>query len=165
VLVITGSFDRGSTNGPRNTQVVELTFLERAQPGTFGDWAVRRFSDAQLADVSISGIFADPEVDGVGNLLEFVAAGDPFLADATSAKLHNAPAASGQFALRFRERKNLSGITRQFFSSTDLISWSPATPVSVTPVQDLGEAQSLEAVFAAPVASSFFRISYETQTP
>lgn len=160
VLVITGSYDRGSTNAPRNTQVVEMTFFERALPNTFGDWAVRKFSEAQLADPALSGPFADAEGDGQVNLLEFVTGSDPFAADAANTQLQNALAGAGQFKFRFRERKNLAGVTRQFWGSTNLTAWSLAAPVNVTPVQDLGEVQWVEATFAAPSVSSFFRVTY-----
>ncbi len=160
VLVITGSYDRGSTNGPRNTQVVEMTWFERALPNTFGDWAVRKFSEAQLADPALSGPFADAEGDGQANLLEFVTGSDPFAADATNTQLQNALASAGQFKFRFRERKNLAGVTRQFWGSTNLTAWSLAAPVNVAPVQDLGEVQWVEATFAAPSVSSFFRVTY-----
>lgn len=160
VLVITGSYDRGSTNAPRNTQVVEMTFFERALPNTFGDWAVHKFTSAQLADVAVSGPLADGEGDGVANLLEFVTGSDPLVADAVNSKLQDASVAAGQFKFRFREGKTVAGITRQFLSSTNLTSWNPAAPLSVTPVQDLGEVQWLEATFAVPVVPSFFRINY-----
>ena len=160
VLVITGSYDRGSTNAPRNTQVVELTLFERALPGTFGDWAVRRFNDAQLADESISGPFADGDSDGAVNLLEFVTGSDPLVADPANFKLAISPAPASQFGFRFRERKNLADVLRQFVSSSNLTSWNSTMPISVVPVLDFGETQLLEATFTASPGRNFFRIQY-----
>ena len=160
VLVITGSYDRGSTNRPRNTQVVELTFLERAWPNTFGDWAVRQFNATQLADAAISGPSADPEGDGVLNLAEFATGGNPLAPDASGAALQNVPAPAGQFRFRFRERKILADVTRQFMNSTNFGSWSVVSPTGVVTLPDLGEVQWLEATFAAPAGQGFFRVSY-----
>jgi hypothetical protein len=159
VLVITGGYDVGNTNAPRNTQVNELTFFERALPGTFGDWAVRTFSATQLLNDSISGPAADPDGDGVANLMEFVVGGDALVGDAakTNVQIVTAP---GQFRLQFLERKNLAGVTRDFLSSTNLIVWSPIIPANVSVVQDLGGTEVKEAVFAASAAQGFFRIGY-----
>jgi hypothetical protein len=159
-LLITSSYDPSFPSNSRNVQVVELTFYERAPPDTFGDWALRHFSDAQVADPTVSCPVADPDQDGVLNLLEFATGCDPLLSDAANAKVQTGSAPPGQFALRFRERKNLVGLSRQFLISNDLVTWSAVTPLTVSAVQDFGEAALLEAVFSALSTRSFFRISY-----
>lgn len=159
-LYITSSYDPANPTNSRNVQVVEWVLMERAQPGTYGDWALRQFNDTQLADPTVSGQFADPDGDGVPNLLEFAMGGNPLLSDPGNCAIQSAAAGAGQFKLRFRERKSLSGITRQFLLSTNLSSWTSATPVSVAPVQDLGDIQLLEAVFASPAVASFYRLGY-----
>ncbi len=165
VLVITGAYDRGNTNAPRNVQVVQLTFLERALPGTFADWALRRFNDAQLADEFIGGPLADPDQDDVANLLEFVAGGDPWLVDDTNGVLRNVTAESSLFAFQFQERKNATGITRRFERSADLTMWSEVLPEEVRSVQDLGEVRLLEAVFPFDGSARYFRLSHGVDAP
>ena len=160
VLVITSGYDRGITNAPRNTQVVELTFFERALPNTFGDWAMRKFSDAQLADSAISGTNADPDGDSAANLLEFAMGGDPWLADTSNLNLQNPSASPGQFKFFFRQRKDLVGIAREFRQSTNLILWLPVSPLNLSTAQDFGEVILLEATFNAPVWQTFFRVNF-----
>ena len=55
VLVITGAYDKGVTNAPRNVQVDEMDFYERALPGTFADWQLNCFTDTQFTNAAISG--------------------------------------------------------------------------------------------------------------
>ena len=100
VLVATGAYDNGPSSTPRNLQLSELDFYERAQPGTFGDWQLHHFTDAQLTNTVIGIAPADPDGDGVPNLLEFVVGGDPLVADATNAVL-KATATGGQFYFQF----------------------------------------------------------------
>jgi hypothetical protein len=64
---------------------MEVTFFERAQPGTFADWQLQHFTDAELNDSSVGSSHADPDGDGLPNLLEFAQGGDPLMADATNA--------------------------------------------------------------------------------
>jgi hypothetical protein len=47
-------------------------------------WRFARFSATQLADTAISGPSADPDADGLGNLLEYAFARDPLSADSPS---------------------------------------------------------------------------------
>jgi hypothetical protein len=159
-LYITSSYDPANPTNPRNVQVLEWVLMERAQPGTYGDWALRQFNDTQLADPAVSGSLADPDGDGAPNLLEFAMGGNPLLSDPGNSAIQSAAVVAGQFKLRFRERKSLSGVIRQFLLSTNLSSWTSVTPASVAPVLDLGDIQVLEAVFPAPVLQSFYRLGY-----
>ncbi|MEZ5301153.1 MAG: lamin tail domain-containing protein [Verrucomicrobiales bacterium] len=44
---------------------------------TYAHWALGKFSAAQLADPAISGLLADPDLDGQPNMVECAANGDP----------------------------------------------------------------------------------------
>ena len=55
-LVVTWSYDPqypSNPAAPRNVQVAEIVFYERAVPGTFGDWSLHQFTDSQLADGAV----------------------------------------------------------------------------------------------------------------
>jgi hypothetical protein len=160
LLVINSGYDRGATTGVRNTQVNEFMLLERAQPYTFGDWALRHFTSAQLADPSVSAYGADPEGDGVVNVVEFATGADPFAADAALSSVQSPKRSGSQFAFRFRERKQLGDFQRIFEGSTNLATWSAATPVSLTSVTDLGECDLLEVSFPLANAPAFYRLRY-----
>jgi hypothetical protein len=159
-LLITSSYDPMFPNNPRNVQVVEMVFFERAMPGTFGDWALHQFNATQLADATVSSPGADPDGDGAPNLLEFAMGGQPLAADAENLKLQDASLSANQFAFHFHQRKDLNGLTRQFLLSTDLIAWTPVSPLNVTTEQDFGEVVQLLATMSAPAQPSFFRISF-----
>jgi hypothetical protein len=159
-LYITSSYDAGSPGNPRNVQVDEVVFFERALPGTFGDWAVRQFNDAQLADTSISGPTADPDNDGAPNLLEFAMSGSPLSSDSATFQLKNISASPTQFAYRFQQTKDLGDVTRQFQQSSNLSLWTSITPLTVSTAQDLGSALLLQASFALTNKQTFYRLSF-----
>jgi hypothetical protein len=166
VLVITSGYDRGSTTNPRNTQVDELVFYERALPGTFGDWVLHHFNAAQLADVTISGPFGDPDADGAPNLLEFATGGDPLAPDAALGKLQVVASSASSFTFHYHERKNLGDVQRFFEASADFQSWSPTSPSSIVHVSDLGDTWLNQAAFPIGGASRmFFRIRYVLTSP
>jgi hypothetical protein len=159
-LLITSSYDPNFPNNSRNVQVVEVVFWERALPGTFGDWAVRNFSDSQLADPAIGASDADPDLDGGVNFLEFAMGGDALSPDANTFRLKNISAAVGQFSVRFTERKQLVGVTREFLSSSNLTTWTTIAPLNVQTLQDLGETAVLQATFPVQNSRTFFRLNY-----
>ena len=159
VLAITGAYDTGVTNAPRNVQVVELNFFERAQPGTFGDWQLHHFTDAQLTNAAIGIAPADPDGDGVPNLLEFVVGGDPLVPDATNAVL-KATATGGQFYFQFQERSALGNVARQFQASGDLLTWTNLAPPPLTPVRTNGGNVLYSATLPLQNYLQFFRLQY-----
>jgi hypothetical protein len=159
-LLITSAYDPMFPNNSRNVQVVEMAFFERAMPGTFGDWALRQFTSAQLADASVSSADADPDGDGAPNLLEFAMGGQPLAADAENFNLHYASRSANQFAFHFRQRKDLGGLTRQFLLSTNLVAWTQVSPLTLSTDQDFGDVVQLLATMEAPAQQSFFRVGF-----
>ncbi|EEF62339.1 coagulation factor 5/8 type domain protein [Pedosphaera parvula Ellin514] len=159
-LLITSSYDPSYPGNSRNVQVVEVAFLERAQPGTFADWSIQHFTDAQLANAAIGGALGDADGDGVPNLLEFITGNDPWSPDASLAAIQPVGTGAGNYRFRFRERPSLGGITRQFQSSADLSSWGTATPVSVSVVANFGNVRVFEASFPVTNSMQYFRVNY-----
>jgi hypothetical protein len=161
LLWITSSYDPSYPTNSRNVQVVEMFFFERALPYTFGDWVVRQFTEAQIGAAAISGPFADPDGDGVPNLLEFAVGGNPLAPDASNAQLQPVAATPGSFAFRYRERKNLGDVQRNFERSAELLNWNSITPSSVTNLNDLGDSWVRQATFPATNAALFFRVRFQ----
>jgi hypothetical protein len=159
-LVITSSYDPNYPTNSRNVQVVELTFFERALPGTFADWLLRNFSDAQIADGAVTGPQADPDADGVPNLVEFAVGGNPLAPDSAFAVLQPLSVNQGTLTLQFRERKNLGDVQRTVQTSSDLRTWTEVMPAALTNVADLGEAWLRQAAFPLQGTPIFFRLSY-----
>lgn len=158
-LYITGSYYQGNSSNPQNVQVVEFNLFERALPGTFGDWALKYFTDTQLTNPVVGIASADPDGDGVPNLLEFSTGGNPLAADGTNATVRGLNI-SNQFVFQFQERNSLGNVARQFQSSSDLLNWTNATPVSVNVLQNFGASSRLRAAFPFQVNPQFFRLRY-----
>ena len=159
VVAMTGAYDNGNSSTPRNVQVVELNFFERAQPGTFADWQLQNFTDAQLTNAAIGTASADPDGDNVPNLLEFTVGGNPLAADATNAVVQGSQFA-GQFQFQFQERNALGDVARQFQSSDDLLNWTNTTPLSVSVLQNFGASSLYQAAFPMQITPQYFRIRY-----
>ncbi len=160
VLVVTGAYDRGNTNSPRNVQVVELSFFERAQPGSYGDWLLHWFSDGQLANPVITGPDSDPDADGAPNLAEFAVGGNPTMPDAELAALRPWTPAAGGFGFSFRERKIPGGAQRRFERSDDLSIWVETTPTQITNLMEFPDAWLRAAVFPAEKSQAFYRVKF-----
>jgi hypothetical protein len=96
-----------------------------------GEWQALHFTPAQLADPAISGLDADPDHDGLANLMELALAGDPWIPSRD-----HLPVASFQsidvggqtgdyFTISFVRRIELPGISIAVEFSDDLETWSP----------------------------------------
>ena len=160
VVAMTGAYDNGNISNPRNVQVVELNFFERALPGTFGDWSLNNFTDAQLTNPAVGIASADPDGDGVPNLLEFSVGGNPSVADATNAVVKGMLSGGGQFVFQFQERNALGNVGRQFQAAGDLVNWTNVTPAAVNAVQNYGGSALFQATFPLQLNPQFFRRRY-----
>jgi len=159
-LYVTGSYYNGNSSNPENVQVVEFNLFERALPGTFADWQLQNFSDSQIANSAIGAPTADPDGDGVPNLIEFAAGGNPLSSDATNAAVQGALSSANQFAFQFRERNSLGDVARQFQSSSDLLNWTNITPAQVNVLQNFGSVSLMQAIFPLQNFAQFFRLGY-----
>jgi len=133
-------------------------FFERAVPGTFADWQLARFTDAQLTNSLVGTAAADPDGDGVPNLLEFAVGGNPLVADGAATALQPLSSAPGSFSFSFRERKNLGDVQRLFESSTNLVDWVGITPSSLVMISNLPDVYLSAAAFPVQDQASFFRL-------
>ena len=160
LLWITSSYDPGYPTNSRNVQVVELSFFERAAPGTFADWSLHEFNDTQLADPAFGAPTADPDHDGVANLAEFATGGDPLIVDSSVTTLGLLASTPGAFAFTFRERKNLGDVRRRFLTSTNLLDWTEVAPGSLLIVGNLPDVYVRAAEFPAQSQAAYFRVEF-----
>lgn len=107
---------------------------------TFSEWQNEAFTTAELADPAVSGPHADPDGDGIRNLLEYGFDLDPHTPDTQG--LPSAWIYDGKFRLRYFHRKNATDLHYLVESSTDLTLWSIRNqlPLSEPPI-DLGDVE------------------------
>ena len=117
------------------------------------DWRLAKFG-SESANPIISGDLADPDGDGIVNLLEYAFALEPLT-------VSSAPAmalAVGEITLTYRKNLFASELTYLVQKSSDVATWSPATPTEEI-LSDDGNVQVIRAsvpVSAAP--AKFLRI-------
>ena len=124
----------------RNPFVDDPYFADRVFADTTarGAWRFQKFTSAQLASAALSGDDADPDGDGLPNLLEYALNLAPLAPDGATPSAH--PSAtpvtlgSGEPGLAFAYRRNrhAADLAYTIEVSTDLESWSTAAPVSTT---------------------------------
>ena len=159
-LYVTGSYYQGNSANPQNVQVVEFQLFERAQPGTFADWQLHCFTDAQLTNAAIGTAYADPDGDGIPNLLEFAVGGSPLISDRTNTQFRAVARSGGQFVFQFQERPSLGNVIRQFQASPDLQGWTNVGPAQLIQVGPVGSNVLYQAVFPVLPSLQFYRLQY-----
>ena len=111
--------------------VDEITFTPSMD---FNAWRATKFTTEELADTAISGTAADPDSDGVSNLMEFALGGQP--KDNASRILPDvhveAIGGENYLTLTIVKPTNLSGITYTPQVCGDLNSWLGGSPNVVT---------------------------------
>jgi hypothetical protein len=101
-------------------------------------WKKAKFSDAELGDSGISGDLADPDEDGLTNLLEYLFGGEPRLAAPSERPV--ASLESARLHLRFSRAKAVDDVALSFWRSpVPGAPWTPAEPdLEVMEVSDAG---------------------------
>jgi hypothetical protein len=109
---------------------LSLAITFHARPYTV--WRAARFSPAQLADPLISGDSADPDADGLSNLLEYASAREPLTADSTLAAGVTS-IIDGRLAFACTRANAITDLAFDVEWSADLATWSTG-PGFVEPV-------------------------------
>ena len=117
-----------------------LTPLETWQQANFG---------ANWSNPAISGDTADPDNDGITNLLERAFAANPNAADPST--LPAADATAPTLSIVYRKANAATDLTFTILESTTLGGWIPATGTSTT-LSNNGTVQTIR--FTAPAASA-----------
>ncbi len=127
---------------------------------TFALWQQAKFTPAELADASISGPNADPDQDGIVNLLEYAFGLEPKVPNANAAP--TGAITNGYFTLTYDQFKAATDLTFTVETSNDLVTWNSG-PAWFTSVQtiDNGPTQTVTVRQTSPVSSasvSFVRL-------
>ncbi len=132
-------FDSGSDGYVRignnasggNVVIADAVRWLLVEPDTtrFAGWRAAYFDEEERADPSISGAEADPDGDGIPNLLEFALGLDPRTPDTGALPVPQVRPADGQggeeyLTLEFSHPAGLSEIEYEVRLSSDLADWS-----------------------------------------
>jgi hypothetical protein len=160
-----------------------LAWLEANVPGTgslapesFTAWRKWYFSPAQIADASVSGPTADPDHDGIENLLEYALNLDPLFAE--PAQMTPATGLRGLPAVRVEDISGNDRLTIEFVRraagsgsdvtympqfSSGLANWQAGGGETVTPINPRWErVKVVDTVNAADEPRRFARLVVES---
>lgn len=143
---ITGSFD-GQLLGCvpdgvrftfQNTGTSLIATVAAATYPDYSSWAAEHFDATDLADPAISGRDADPEGDGIVNVLEFLTGNSPTKSGPLPWVFSDFVPADGSNAatvtVAFPWRDGVPGEEFYFEESDDLLGWDPASSETLSDV-------------------------------
>ena len=112
-----------SVNGIPSTSVIVK--IATPDPLPYAIWKLSKFSTAELADPTISGDSADPDQDGITNLMEYTLALNPLSPDANG--LPTTSQQGGYLTMTYRLNKQATDVLVVVEASADLTanSWFP----------------------------------------
>jgi uncharacterized delta-60 repeat protein len=110
---------------------------------SFAQWQQKHFTPQELNDAAISGDAADPDGDGINNLLEYAFALDPKLPSST-ANLPKPFLGPTYFSVVYTRAVGAADLTFGLEQSADLTAWSPIVPTNVVLADD-GATQTVKA--------------------
>jgi hypothetical protein len=162
VTVTKAGYADGTTTGVSVTAGGTTAGVALTLNVSYAAWAATVFTAAQLADPSVSGSAADPDQDGIPNLLEYAFNLNPLAADRTGLPVVGTIAADGGLYLTITYTQLiLSGdLAYTVEASTDMVAWSTITPVPVSSTTS-GSAQTVtvhDPVALAAGSSRFLRV-------
>lgn len=127
----------------------------------YGEWKQARFTAAQLADPAVSGDAADPDADGITNVIEFYTGTDPRArtsANRPEVSIEPGPGGSQKLVMTFRAARGPLNGSLAVQASSDLLSWENSA-LQLVPT-GAGDATSIELRAEVPVSdnSKFLRL-------
>jgi len=135
----------------------------------FAAWEGTHFPTGELNVVSISGANADPDGDGLPNLLEYALGDDPLTPDQNAIENLTMQTVDGTNYLYITHYKNhyANGISFNYEVSTNLSSWSSVTPevLSATQIDLVRDLLTVRTPASAPSEFVRFRIHRLGEVP
>ena len=147
--------------GNRNPYIDFPEFADRIwiTGPSWGGWRLEHFSLQELTDELVSGDLADPDADGLTNLMEMARYSDPRAAEA--GPVLDFVDTGGSLVIRFVRASDFTSLNLQFIleESPDLLDWSPVDLAGATtdPLDANSETVEL-AVEVDPANPRFFRL-------
>lgn len=116
-----GAYTVTITNAAGSTTAGPATLTVR---DAYASWCARHFTTTELATPSISGANADPDGDGLSNLLEYALGCSPCQASSGRASLPTLQQSAGEWIFTFQRPASAPGVAYTVQQSTDLQNWS-----------------------------------------
>ncbi|MCW1886299.1 lamin tail domain-containing protein [Luteolibacter flavescens] len=144
-------------------------------PLTFVSWRQDVFDSTELADVTVSGADADPDGDGLANVLEYVIGTDPKVPQSSRAGVAGAlvtrgapdlvPTSEGwRFIYARRRQETLGGLTVVAQTCGELSAWTSLPAAVVIGGDDEVEVLAVDLPPGGP-GPAFFRLSVTVDAP
>jgi chitinase len=123
-----------------------------SQPSTWQEWTERWWSVEERLNPQLAGEEADPDGDGLLNLLEYAAGRDPLVADGGSVLVARWDGESGRFVVRFDKSPGVSDLAYGFEAKNGSLggeSWSNVSLEVLTDNEAVLEAADVSVPTAA----------------
>lgn len=112
-----------------------ISAVRSAQPvNSYAAWSANAFSGA--TDPSLVGATADPDGDGIANLLEYAFASDPLAGDSAASAPRLTMNDSGDLVFEFRRAKAAADLVLVVQNSSDLATWTDSALVPALVAQE-----------------------------
>ena len=123
-------------------------------------WKDTRFTAAQISDPSISGDSADPDGDGLSNLLEYVYNRDPWQREQSPVMTVSVTSQGGGRALllSFPHNRNATDVMLTYEGSSDLHTWTVAPSELVSVVVTSSENEQVTVRLPSSASAYFVRV-------
>ena len=130
-------------------------------------WKDINFTDPELADPSISGDAANPDLDLVTNLFEYVSNRDPWQPEQGSVITESVipQGTSHALVISLQHNRNATDASVSYESSSDLHTWTAVTPALVSSVITSSETEQVTVRFPSSASSYFVRVRATRSPP
>jgi hypothetical protein len=147
-----GAYSATASNlaGSTTSNAASLTLISG-----YAAWQLGYFTSGELSDITISGPTADPDRDGLTNLVEYALGLDPKTTDTTD--LPEVSTTATDWVYTFTRPSDRAELTYEVEVSTNLAAWT----ITLTPtyVSTTGNVETWQATYPlSPAANAFFRL-------
>jgi len=136
---------------------VERTFFVE---GNFGAWRATQFDATERDDLAVAGPMADPDQDGLTNLIEYALGQDP--KSATVAGTPEVATNTSYWLFTFTRPKDRPDLTYTVESSVDLVNWTTVSAANVSEIGGTATTVTIQARQPLTTANVFFRLKVTT---